>query len=355
MHAVRILEQPPQKRSQPPLQWFASFLYTWRGALVAITYALVSTSITFFNKAMFAMFDFKASSFLTLGQIIFSVICLRIMKAANLIDYPSFNQETSMKFGTLSLGFCGMVVTGLAALKYVNVPIYSSLRRLTTFIVVAGQYAILHKDVPVEELVPIVLMVLGALVASWGDLAFDLYGYLMTFLNCFITAVYLVDVARRSASNALSTWALMYYNNLMSIPLVIIITLSAEFDVLWNFSKWTDTEFLFCFWMSSMQAFLLNYFIYLCNTLNSPAATSITGQLKSIFQTILGLFLLGGVTITPLLVAGLTMSALGGVWYGFAKYGQHHSKTSLPSSRNDLMRDAKPGFIEQEQAQNLAS
>ncbi len=38
---------------------------------------------------------------------------------------------------------------------------YSALRRLTTFIVIAGQYLVLHKKVPADEFESVCLMVIG--------------------------------------------------------------------------------------------------------------------------------------------------------------------------------------------------
>ncbi len=66
-----------------------------------------------------------------------------------------------------------MAISGLAALRFVNVAIYryylliigshffSTLRRLTTFIVIIGQFLIMNKTVPRDELNSVVLMVSG--------------------------------------------------------------------------------------------------------------------------------------------------------------------------------------------------
>jgi hypothetical protein len=90
--------------------------------------------------------------------------------------------------------------------------------------------------------------------------------------------------------------------------------------------------------MSLALAFLLNYFVFLCSIMNSPLTTSITGerstlfffllhelttdtgQLKNILSTVLGLFLFGGVVLTPSLTVGLLMSTIAGCWYGYVKY-----------------------------------
>ena len=78
--------------------------------------------------------------------------------------------------------------------------------------------------------------------------------------------------------------------------------------------------------MSAVQAFLLNYFIFLCSTVNSPLTTSVTGQLKAIVSTIIGLFIFNDVIITTLLIVGLVISSVGSVYYGFVKYQQQATR-----------------------------
>jgi len=246
------------------------------------------------------------------------------------------------KTAPLAASFSGMVLTGLAALKFVNVPMYGALRRLTTFIVIAGQYFILSKTATREEITSVVLMVFGATVAGWGDLEFDLYGYFLTLVNCVVTALYLILIAKTSSETKLSTFSLMFYNNVLSLPFVVLVVLAMEWDTLVKFPLWYDTGFQICFIMSSVQAFLLNYFMFLCSTINSPLTTSITGQLKNIIQTVLGLFLFGGVPITLLLSVGLTISSVAGVWYGHVKY-QEQAASVAAKERDSALRNLESG------------
>jgi len=248
--------------------------------IIAVGYGLTSTLITFFNKAVFDSYEFKGSNTLTLAQGIFSLLFLITLKKYNFLEFPDFSYNTASALSPLAGSFCGMVISGLAALKFVNVPMYSALRRLTTFIVIAGEYVLLNKTVPTFELYSVILMVVGAMIGGWGDLTFDLYGYFLTILNCFVTALYLILIAKKSKETGLNTFGLMFYNNLLSLPVVAIVVILTEWDVLVSYDRWGDLGFHFFFWMSAFQAFALNYFVFLCSTVNSPLTTSITGQLK---------------------------------------------------------------------------
>lgn len=294
----------------------------WIGFGVAFLYGLISTSITFFNKATLSVYDFPYSNTLTLGQMLFATVALYFMKSTNIISYKDFSFSTAKAVLPLAFFFFGMVVTGLAALQFINVPMFSALRRFTTLIVIVGEAVYLKKFTPRDEAWSVYAMVIGAVIAGLGDLSFNAIGYFLCALNCVVTALYLVFIAKVKNETNLDTFGLMFYNNVLSIPFVILVVLGLEFEDVINYPYWTDPGFLLCFIMSSVQAFLLNYFIFLCSLINSPLTTSVTGQIKNIFTTGIGLFIFGDVQISFLLSVGLVLATLASVWYTHIKYVQ---------------------------------
>ena len=65
--------------------------------LACLFYGFVSTSITFFNKAVLASYEFKSPNIMTLFQVLFSLVFLVTMKQCRLIQYPSITWQTSIK------------------------------------------------------------------------------------------------------------------------------------------------------------------------------------------------------------------------------------------------------------------
>jgi len=265
---------------------------------------------------------FNASNFLTLCQVLLSLVFLFLLKTMEIISYPDFQTKTAYKLLLLGASFTSMVVTGLAAMIFVSIPMLTALRRLTTLIVIAVQFFMTGKRVSNEEFLAVLVMVLGAMVASVGDLTFHLWGYFLVFMNCCTTAWYLVTISKSQQDTQLNSFGLMFYNNLFSIPILLVTTPLFELHILVNYDHWKSTQFLIALFISCTLAFVLNYLIFLCSIVNSPLTTSITGQLKAIVSTILGLFMFGDVIVTPILVVGLTVSTLAGVWYGSIKYQQ---------------------------------
>lgn len=76
-----------------------TFVANNKGLLVAVGYGVTSVSITFFNKAVLNYYNFNFSNTLTLGQMIFSLFFLVIMKQLGVINYPDLNKELCKKVG----------------------------------------------------------------------------------------------------------------------------------------------------------------------------------------------------------------------------------------------------------------
>jgi len=267
---------------------------------------------------------------------VFSVVFLISMKRFGIIPLVDFDWNMAKLVAPLAFFFNGMVFSGLMPLYYVNVPIYGALRRITTFLVIIGERLFLGRTTPTDEVLSVIFMVLGATIAGLGDIDFSMFGYTLVMLNCLITALYLVYIAKTTAETKLDTFGLMFYNSLLSIPVVVLCVLLFESDVIY-YPDVFDYGFQICFLMSSVLAFLLNYFIFLCFTINSPLTTSITGQLKNIFTTIIGLFLFHDVKLTWTLIGGLFLSTLASIWYAWIKYQQKNLRDKEREKEKDSL------------------
>eukprot|EP01104_Vermistella_antarctica_P020938 TRINITY_DN9183_c0_g1_i1.p1 TRINITY_DN9183_c0_g1~~TRINITY_DN9183_c0_g1_i1.p1 ORF type:complete len:356 (-),score=55.81 TRINITY_DN9183_c0_g1_i1:113-1180(-) len=294
----------------------------WHGLMVAVGYGVCSTSITLFNKAVLSYYKFPYSNTLTCLQMVLSITFLWSADALGFITLPPLNLGVAKKIAPLSIFFGLMVMSGLAPLAYVNVPMYGALRRFVTFIVIVGERVILGREIENRETYAVYMMVIGAIIASAGDIGFTLVGYLLITFNCFVTALYLVYIKKKSVETGLNTFGLLLYNSLIALPMVVVTMLYYELDAVMAYPQWTNPGFLFCLMMSGVLAFFLNYLIFLCSTVNSPLTTSITGQLKALVQTIAGLFLFGDVEVTRLLALGLGVSSTASIWYAQIKLNQ---------------------------------
>lgn len=67
---------------------------------------------------------------------------------------------------------------------------------------------------------------------------------MITLINCFFTAWYLITITTTKKATGLDTFGLMYYNNILSLPVVLCIVYFLEMDQIQNFHGWRDPYFL---------------------------------------------------------------------------------------------------------------
>ena len=100
------------------------------------------------------------------------------------------------KVAPLALCWWLYVVSGVTALRYLNVPMYSCLRRSTTLLVVLGEARLFHRRPSRAAAAALAAMVGGAALAGASDLSFSLPGYCWTGVCVCSTAAYLLLICR---------------------------------------------------------------------------------------------------------------------------------------------------------------
>jgi hypothetical protein len=66
----------------------------------------------------------------------------------------------------------------------------------------------------------------------------------LIFVNCIFTAGYLLAIKGAKDQTNLNTFGLMFYNNLFSFPLYVVIVACTELTDILKYDRWTDVGFL---------------------------------------------------------------------------------------------------------------
>ncbi len=250
------------------------------------------------------------------------------------LEHPPQNQVRKLIFFfVLLLSLCDViqVLTGLGALKYLNIPMFNALRRATTLLTMVGESWLLGARNTRTVQLTVWLMIGGAVLAGFYDFDFNGMGYILVAFNCMATAAYLLYIAQLGKSSGLNTFGLMWYNNAQSIPFVAFLCwYNGDFSEIASYTHLYEWDFLFCFLFQSALAFLLNYSIFLCTQVNSALATSVTGQMKNIITTMVGYFSFGDVTYNAMNVLGLFVGVFASSWYSLLKYYESEASKKTP-------------------------
>eukprot|EP00742_Colponemidia_sp_Colp-10_P012122 GILJ01013564.1.p1 GENE.GILJ01013564.1~~GILJ01013564.1.p1 ORF type:complete len:317 (+),score=30.27 GILJ01013564.1:25-951(+) len=304
-----------------------------RPLLICVFYGTMSIFVTFVYKSISAGYAFKYPAALLFGQLVCSVLCCSILKAFRVIDYPDLSTAMLQKTFTVSILFVFNVFVGFVGLRLVNIPMFIALRKTVTIFVLAFEFYLLGKRVRYDTVQAIGLIVLGAIMAAASDMTSDILGYFFVILNNIATAAYLTATNKLSKATGLNSFGLLFYNGVNALPMTLLLSILLDEPTgIATYPYLYDPQFICLVLLASMTGVVLQYAIFLCSTVNSPLATSITGNLKDIFSSILGFLISSDVQPTLMLVMGIFTSLSGAGYYSYLKFMEQQN--ALPHGKN---------------------
>lgn len=304
---------------------------THRGIIAALSYMGCAVLLVMFNKAALSSYGFPSANVITLLQIICSVVLLFGLRSWNIITFGRDPRtdlslkglvpyQTILKTSPLSIAYLFYMIVGMASIRGVNVPMYTTLRRTTVFFAMIIEYSVLGQKYSKYVVTSVGIIVLGALVAGSRDLSFDMQGYLIVMLSNVTTAIYLTTIAHFGKTSGLNSFGLMWCNGLICGPTLAVWTLlSGELSTALNFPQLQATQFQLVVLASCTLAFFLNYTIFLNTTLNSPLTQTICGTLKDLLTVAFGWAWFGGLPFNLVNVSGQLLGFSGSGIYAYCK------------------------------------
>ncbi|XP_034942258.1 UDP-sugar transporter UST74c [Chelonus insularis] len=293
----------------------------WFRIASAIFYGISSFLITVVNKTVLTTYKFPSFQILGIGQMIATIVILYVAKKINYIDFPNLDLSTIVKIFPLPLIYIGNMVFGLGGTKQLSLPMFTALRRFSILMTMAAEYYMLGVKPKTSVQLSVYIMVFGAMIAAFDDLAFNLQGYIFIFLNDIFTAANGVYTKKKLNSKELGKYGLMYYNSLiMIIPSTLIAWWTGDIDKIMEYDNWTNFFFICQFILSCIMGFVLLYSVLLCTHYNSALTTTIIGCLKNITVTYLGMVVGGDYVFSWLNFAGLNLSVSGSLIYTWVTF-----------------------------------
>lgn len=307
----------------------------WHQISSAIFYGISSFLITVINKTVLTSYNFPSSQVLGIGQMIATITVLYIAKKSHYIDFPNLEISTIKKIFPLPLIYIGNMIFGLGGTKQLSLPMFTALRRFSILMTMIAEYYMLGVKARTSVQISVYTMVIGAIVAAYDDLAFNLEGYIFIFLNDIFTAANGIYTKKKLDAKELGKYGLLYYNSLfMILPSIIIACAIGDVDAVSKFDQWTNIIFLIQFLVSCIMGFILLYSVVLCTAYNSALTTTIIGCLKNITVTYLGMTLGGDYVFSWLNFLGLNMSVTGSLIYTWVTFSRREQATMKYSPLN---------------------
>lgn len=253
-----------------------------------------------------------------------------------------------------------------------DIPIYTIFKNLTIILIAYGEVLWFGGRVTRMVFSSFVLMVLSSVVAAWPDIsgslpasasglagraepgnALNLYtpvptaatthavamppshgwnlaqnGYLWMLTNCMVSAAYVLVMRKRIKLTGFKDWDTMFYNNLLSIPVLVVMSLAVENwsaeTLQRNFPEGRRYGLMFAIFLSGTGGVFISYTTAWCIRTTSSTTYSMVGALNKLPLALSGMVFFGN-KVTFYNSTGIALGFLAGIVYAVGKNKQAES------------------------------
>lgn len=258
-----------------------------------------------------------------------------------------------------------MIYTGTKALQFLSIPVYTIFKNLTIILIAYGEVLWFGGSVTGMVLFSFGLMVLSSIIAAWADINHALSqvgmdatskistlntGYVWMLINCLCTASYVLGMRKRIKLTNFKDFDTMFYNNLLSIPIILVASLVVEDwsseNINLNFPPETRSRIIMAMVFSGLSSVFISYTSAWCVRVTSSTTYSMVGALNKLPIALSGLIFFDAPVTFPS-VSAIFVGFVSGLVYAMAKVRQNSKPrigvlpTSNPpmSASSQSMRD----------------
>lgn len=275
-----------------------------------------------------------------------------------------------------------MIYTSTKALQFLSVPVYTIFKNLTIIVIAYGEVLWFGGSVSPMALLSFGLMVLSSVVAAWADIqaAIDGFGpspdssaaistlnagYAWMGMNVFCTAAYVLGMRKvikkmnfkdydsmfgaipqenvTQSTNLFPPSSAMFYNNLLTIPVLIVCSLMVEDwgtdNLMKNFPEETRNHIFIGMIYSGLAAIFISYCSAWCIRVTSSTTYSMVGALNKLPIAVSGLIFFDA-PITFGSVSAIFLGFISGLVYTWSKV-KGQVKNVLPVSQPTMSASAQ--------------
>jgi len=320
-----------------------------------LAYCASSISMTVVNKYVVSGQHWNVNFLYLAIQAMVGTGAITACKQFGLIKaLAPFESERAKKWFPISVLLVSMIYTGAKALQYLSVPVYTIFKNLTIIVIAYGEVLWFGGSVTPLSLVSFGLMVVSSVVAAWADIQSAIAGdfgtassseavstlnagYAWMGMNVFCSASYLLSMRKVIKKMNFKDWDSMYYNNLLTIPVLLVLGLLTEdwssANLARNFPPELRVRMGVGIVYSGLAAIFISYCSAWCIRVTSSTTYSMVGALNKLPIAISGLvFFSAPVTFGS--VSAIAIGFVSGIIYALARVKQSSAaKESLPMTR----------------------
>ncbi|KAH6680001.1 hypothetical protein F5X68DRAFT_270018 [Plectosphaerella plurivora] len=329
-------------------------------------YCFSSISMTVVNKYVVSGSNWNLTFLYLAAQAIICVVAIGICNRLGLIsNLATIDGPRVKKWMPISIAFVGMIYTSIKALQFLSVPVYTIFKNLTIIAIAYGEVLWFGGKVTPMALSAFALMVLSSVIAAWSDIQSALVGdvgggagstdadaalsalnagYFWMALNVACSALYVLGMRKVIKQMNFQDWDSMFYNNLLTIPILVLSSLFTEDWSAANFAHNLPadqrTSMLIGIFYSGLAAIFISYCSAWCIRVTSSTTYSMVGALNKLPIAISGLVFFSA-PITFGSVSAIFLGFVSGIVYTVSKVKEKEAaKATLPTTEGEARRPA---------------
>ncbi|PWZ01083.1 putative VRG4-golgi GDP-mannose transporter [Testicularia cyperi] len=365
-----------------------------------LSYCAASITMTVVNKFTVSGAGFNMNLLVLLIQSTVGVTCVLIAERLGLVQLRGLNKKDAMNWLPLSTMLVFVIWTGSKALQYLNISVYTIFKNLSIILIAYGEVMWFGGKVTRIVLSSFLLMVLSSVIAAWSDIShaldlsnlsfphtpdsisggmttdpktgllvpsFDMLGsekaklnaqlqgasahdvlegfqgygvlssgYLWMALNCVCSAAYVLLMRKRIKATGFKDWDTMYYNNFLSIPVLMLMSFLVEdwssSNLHKNFPDDKQTKLISAIVFSGACAILISYTTAWCIRATSSTTYSMVGALNKLPVALSGMVFFHDPPVTLSSVSAIMVGFFAGLVYAVGKNKQAEEAKLLAAS-----------------------
>ncbi|ORY81216.1 GDP-mannose transporter [Leucosporidium creatinivorum] len=319
-----------------------------QGPLSILSVCIASLSMTVANKYIVSGRNFSMNFLMLAIQSIVSAAAVDGAKRGGILDYPDFSWEEARRWAPVSLGLVSLMYSGSKALQHLSIPVYVIFKNLTIILIAYGEMIWFGGTVTSLEFASFVLMIISSLIAASPNISAWLWppevlpglegvitetssglGYLWVVINCLVSAAYILGMRKKIKSMGFTDWQTSFYNNAISIPVLLVASLVTEGWTSDNFSKNfppADRSYLiFAMILSGGVAVFISFCSAWCIRVTSSTTYSMIGALNKLPVAVSGMIFFND-PVTLRSVSAVSLGFAAGLLYTHAKQLSNEAK-----------------------------
>ncbi|MQM11647.1 hypothetical protein Taro_044555 [Colocasia esculenta] len=276
------------------------------------------------NKYLLSNYGFKFPIFLTMCHMtacsLLSYVAIAWMKVVPMQAVRSRVQFA--KIATLSLVFCGSVVSGNISLRFLPVSFNQAIGATTPFFTAVFAYIMTVRREAWITYVTLIPVVTGVIIASGGEPSFHLFGFIMCVGATAARALksVLQGILLSSEGEKLNSMNLLLYMAPIAVVLLLPATLMMEDNVVGITLALAreDNRIIWYLLFNSALAYFVNLTNFLVTKHTSALTLQVLGNAKGAVAVVISILIFRNpVSVTGML--GYTLTVIGVILYSEAK------------------------------------